>query len=93
MLQVQYEVQNWANHYLYLLIRLFFRSLNDFSFKKVDFLKAQIIIGLAEIKKKCIKNILQVTYIAAKVSNITGLIFFFRAQTCNCFSIDLHYSF
>ena len=50
MLQVQFVVHNRANHHPYLLIRLFFCSLNDFCFKKVDFLKAEIIIGLAEIK-------------------------------------------
>ena len=74
----------------YILIRLFFCSLNDLF--KVAFLKAEIVIGLAKIKTFH-QHMLQVTYIAAKVSNKTGLIFFFRAQTCNCFSIDLHYSF
>ena len=41
----------------YLLIRLFFCSLNDFVFKKVDFLKAEIIIGLTETKTMHQKHI------------------------------------
>ena len=50
MLQVQYIVQTEPTITPYLQIRLFFCSFNDFCLKKVDFLKAEIIIGLAEIK-------------------------------------------
>ena len=43
------------NHYQ--LIRLYFSSLDDFCFKKMDFLKAEIIIGLTGIKTKYHKHI------------------------------------
>ena len=43
--------------------------------------EAEIIIGLTDTKTM-LKNILQVTCIAAKVSIKTGPMFFFRAQTC-----------
>ena len=41
----------------YLLIRLIFCSLRDFCFLKVDFLEAEISIGLAEIKTMHQKHI------------------------------------
>ena len=39
------------------IIRLYFSSLDDFCFKKMDFLKAEIIIGLTGIKTKYHKHI------------------------------------
>ena len=80
MLHAQYLVQNWAFHHPYLLIRLFFCSFNEFCFKKVDFSKAKIILGLTEIKTMH-QNIVQVKYKAVKESNKTDLIFLFRTQT------------
>ena len=53
MLLVQYVVQKLGQ----ILIRLFFCSLSDFCFKKMDFLKAEIIIGLTEIKTMHQKHI------------------------------------
>ena len=70
---------NWAFHHPNLLTKLFFCSLNDFCFKKVDFLKAKIILGLTEIKTMH-QNIVQVKYKAANESNKTDLIFFFWTQ-------------
>ena len=53
MLLVQYVVQKLGQ----ILIRLFFCSLSDFCFKMMDFLKAEIIIGLTEIKTMHQKHI------------------------------------
>ena len=58
----------------------------------MDFLKAEIIVGLTGINTKYHKH-KQVTDIAAKESNKTGWIILLRPQTCKCLSIDLHYSF
>ena len=77
MLQVQYVVQIWANNHFLPINKAFFCKLNDFCFKKVDFLKAEIIKGpITEIKTIHRKRKLHATYIAGKLSIKTGLIFF-----------------
>ena len=58
----------------------------------MDFLKAEIIIGLTGINTKYHKHITGHRHSSQGIQQ-TGLIIILRPWTCKCLSIDLHYSF
>ena len=66
--------------------------LGFFLFLKNGRFEAEIIKGLTETKTMHQKHITGHMHCSQGIQQI-GLIFFLRVQICNCFSIDLHYSF
>ena len=80
----EYVVQSELPIDPYPLIGLFFCSLDDFCFKKMDFFDSWNYYRTYWLNKS-IKSIQQVTYIEARIFNKTCLIFLFRTQICKCF--------